>query len=153
MLCTACQDISFVPLQQTGVTFQKDATEEIRAAYSNHGFYFHESCRMVEWNQLRPECQLCKLMSARLRCNVNRSSNDRLSAALDLTAFLGDDTPLINSMLGFTLLILTQKGEFSKSSDGRNFVKINDGTNWSGSFDIHYGDLSANMDLSVLHGS
>ncbi|KAM0146350.1 hypothetical protein ACHAPG_011182 [Botrytis cinerea] len=141
MLCTACQDISFVPLQQTGVTFQKDATEEIRAAYSNHGFYFHESCRMVEWNQLRPECQLCKLMSARLRCNVNRSSNDRLSAALDLTAFLGDDTPLINSKLGFTLLILTQKGEFSKSSDGRNFVKINDGTNWSGSFDIHYGKL------------
>ncbi|KAK6596239.1 heterokaryon incompatibility protein [Botrytis cinerea] len=47
MLCTACQDISFVPLQQTGVTFQKDATEEIRAAYANHGFYFHESCRKL----------------------------------------------------------------------------------------------------------
>ncbi|KAF7910487.1 uncharacterized protein EAE98_012019 [Botrytis deweyae] len=152
MLCTTCQNISFAPLQQTGVTFQKEATEEIRAAYSSHRFFFHDKRRLLEWDDFRPECQLCKLMTARLRCNVNRSSGDELSAALDLTVLDGKDYLLWNSIFKRTRVILTQKGEFSKSSDGRNFVKINDGTNWSGSFNIHFGDLSVEMDLNTLFG-
>ncbi|TGO38689.1 hypothetical protein BHYA_0069g00080 [Botrytis hyacinthi] len=142
MFCTSCKIISFVPLQQTGVTFRKDAPEEIRAAYSNHRFSFHERRRSLELDEFRPDCQLCKLMTARLRCNVNRSSSDKLSAALDFTALVGKDYSFSNSMFNnWTRVILTQKGEFSKLSDGRNFVKIDDGTNRSGSFNIHFGEL------------
>ncbi|TGO50528.1 hypothetical protein BOTNAR_0389g00060 [Botryotinia narcissicola] len=151
MLCTTCQNISFVPLQQTSVTFRKDAPEEIRAAYSNHRFFFHARRRSLEIDDFRPDCQLCKLMTARLHCNVNGSSNDKLSAALDFTALVGKDDSFLNSMFkNWTRVILTQKGEFSKSCDGRNFVKIDRGTNMSGSFNIHFGHLSAEMDLNAL---
>ncbi|TGO10610.1 hypothetical protein BTUL_0130g00170 [Botrytis tulipae] len=142
MLCTTCQNISFVPLQQTSVIFRKDAPEEIRAAYSNHRFFFHERRHSLELDDFRPDCQLCKLMTARLHCNVNGSSNDKLSAALDFTALVGKDYSFLNSMFkNWTRVILTQKGEFSKSRDGRNFVKIDEGTNRSGSFNIHFGKL------------
>lgn len=153
MLCTTCQNISFVPLQQTGVTFRTDAPEEVRAAYSNHRFFFHQMRRQLESDEFRPDCQLCKLITTRLRCNVNRSTSDKLSAALDFTALVGKDDPFWNSIFkNWTRVILTQKGEFSESSDGRNFVKINDGTNWSGSFNIHFGHFFAEMDLNTLFG-